>query len=640
MSIKYSSIKSQNNNTKVYETVSIKTNPTDTIIDVTGNKYKNYNDSENRNNESSQYHLSLDNIDFYIVKQAVINDNPAMKTRSDEAIIKYAQDIINELNKELQKIFNENGVEYNESNIKCIYPKGFENTLIENNLDGYKLIDHINGLFTLIKVNTDNIENLSSINNINLKYTIAKELCEAGDDPRNYIESMKKYNPQPGLLSKEIFGDINYPLTETPSEEEINKLKDYFRNKIKQLKNEGKNDEEIKIEIYAMYIAFTEEATCEEITLLSNALGYVDKKFDFEILNLMIKNCDNDDQRRSVLGNASKDSKNLSKESFDYIISQFKEGGLLYNILTEEEKTKFLNIQQKYNNGDNLSDEDIAFYEKCNQKLETAQATAENMAKGGSQRDDLSENEYENDLRTINNGVISYGEKYYREYLANLHTWYEENKENLNLPENFEELMNAATNGNYSTVVSDIKNGTTTPLDMTPVSSESSSAAETSAYNSQTGSFSTLSQETIQASQNKLAELYNKNFFNNNKEDDELGKSVKNTSALTIANPTKITSQKGLKEFFSNTSNAFGKIISGKVEVIGTNAEKAVVDIYDRMDKALKGTYLAFASNEWFGKFLNITDASVIAAYMDKGGLGNSCYRTEQMEKKVEEAKG
>jgi hypothetical protein len=200
--------------------------------------------------------------------------------------------------------------------------------------------------------------------------------------------------------------------------------------------------------------------------------------------------------------------------------------------------------------------------------------------------------------------------------------------------------MNKYTNGNYSTVVSDIKNGTTTtPLDMTSVSSESSSAAETSAYNSQTGSFSTLSPETIQASQNKLAEL-NKNFFNNNKEDDELGKSVKNTLDLTIANPTKITSQKGIKEFFSNTSNAFGKIISGKVEVIGTNAEKAVVDIYDRMDNALKGTYLAFASNEWFGKFLNITDASVIAAYMDKGGLGNSCYRTEQMEKKVEEAKG
>ena len=74
-----------------------------------------------------------------------------------------------------------------------------------------------------------------------------------------------------------------------------------------------------------------------------------------------------------------------------------------------------------------------------------------------------------------------------------------ENKENLNLPENFEELMNAATNGNYSTVVSDIKNGTTTPLDMTPVSSESSSAAETSAYNSQTGSFSTLSQALAEA---------------------------------------------------------------------------------------------------------------------------------------------
>lgn len=222
----------------------------------------------------------------------------------------------------------------------------------------------------------------------------------------------------------------------------------------------------------------------EEIIALYNAIPYLEKNDKLKGVVVAIKSCSTPDIRSKLVSNYDVNQKILtsidkngnfySKEEMEEIstgLATYRtyEDALEYNNTTVKKTKEFFaqdkiqekikNIQLKKDNNETLTKEEQELLNLYNSII--AEPTGQFI--GYSNSNVLSKEEKKLVTSDLNKGI--YETPIYREVIQSVNEYIEKHYEDLTITKDeFIKLMDEATSGNYTKVVNDIANGTTTEL--------------------------------------------------------------------------------------------------------------------------------------------------------------------------------
>lgn len=237
-------------------------------------------------------------------------------------------------------------------------------------------------------------------------------------------------------------------------------------------------------------------STDEEIEILYNAIPYLEKNDKLKGVVAALKSCSTPEMQSKIASNyevnekimtsVDKNGEFLSREEMQELSTglatyrNFKDA-MEYNKKTEEDYKEFFaqkDIKQtidaiikKSNNNEPLTEEEQELLNKYNQII--AEPAGQFVGYGNSNI--LSSSEKSSVLTELNDIVYDY--PVYREVMTEVINYTQKHPETLSMSsEEFAELMESVTNGNYTTITNDIQNGTYSELAAPSVPSTSNNS--------------------------------------------------------------------------------------------------------------------------------------------------------------------
>ncbi len=332
----------------------------------------------------------------------------------------------------------------------------------------------------------------------------------------------------------------------------------------------------------------------------------------------------------------------LRKDLFD----MFTEGGYIskvideYHIAPERLTEIIINLKKDSSYISQCSDTEKEFIEEIYPVLQQLGINADIAA---ATSETMTDDEKQTQMAKVHNVYREHlGETAYRDVITGVYNYIQELQNQgieLNISyEQFAELMNAATNGNYDVVMNDILrgDGVLTELNMEPVQPREGVNEGASAYNPETGMFNVPDGDPYAAGENlaqQLNQLYTPSL------EDTLPKPVQeNHTASTSSKPSIISSFKEWQAYYAgNTTKALKNIVSNDVVVTSQAVVNKVIEEYKNFDKTLQSNILAAANGDWFGKLLNNTKVSALKGIFASGGFIGGIYRIQQANDRIKE---
>lgn len=335
-------------------------------------------------------------------------------------------------------------------------------------------------------------------------------------------------------------------------------------------------------------------------------------------------------QSEEGLAKTTEDVKNDSKEFF------------------EKNKEVLERIADKIKNGEELTNEEKEIKAKA-EGFYTSMV-AGHMA-GTANNQIVSDEVKEQVLNDTNKAA--YDLPNYRKVMEQVSDYIKKHPEACSLsPKEFVKLMDKVTNGNYSTVVNDAQNGTTTEL-KAPAGPTQSVTAETTSSVSAAGMSVTTDRNTN--AQYTSEQIYEKQEYvrtlsqqiqNNSRTN---LKTSDNNSELASSNETSILPQandirtclenggKGFSEFVkSNGATKTVKEVFNNLRYAGQGVINRTAKIYETFTGDIQGMILKGVNNEGLTTLLKFTKDSTLISL--KGETFSNFYATQQVEKAAEEA--
>ncbi len=352
-----------------------------------------------------------------------------------------------------------------------------------------------------------------------------------------------------------------------------------------------------------------------------------------EMIQVIRKSCGNLDDARDVDCHISKDAETLPKEIIEDMITEYQEGGIFYDMLTPEEREVMLKVSNE-EDFEKLSPEEQAIFTNCKAKLDKARENAENLGEAvilrSGEDGDFTPEERSDAIQTICEGIKHLDQGTYEEFLNNIHTWYEEHRDelnNLNISEEvFTQLMLDASGGEYTTAIQ-------------PPIEGSTDGYEPSAYNQEAGiGFNNVTIPPNLVGQNNMQEYYaqlNEAYLSdNNDEQNQLPQYVgtDNNPELPNASITVVNTREECDKV------ALLDILSGKVALGDVSLMSYILEKFKVSDIAEKGRCLAEACDKYLNMLIGATENSVaiIKTFFASGGKGNCFARTRELQKIVD----
>lgn len=225
----------------------------------------------------------------------------------------------------------------------------------------------------------------------------------------------------------------------------------------------------------------------------------------------------------------------------------------------------------------------------------------------------------------------------YRRHLENIARYVEEHPDNISIAiKEFEELMNNASNGNYSKVVNDIKNKETTELVITKSGEDNQSGSTETGFASGTSSTSEPTGNTLGSlgfTQKELPKNISEKI-NNQKEPQKTPTIDENTGLDVSATPSTVqvlttTNVKAVKK---------EKGILKTVYDVAVGVVKAVDEVVDELVEDIKGLgktfqclLLSVASGNFFNEMITNLKDSVLVKFNESGLKGRSFDQTQKI---------
>lgn len=334
-------------------------------------------------------------------------------------------------------------------------------------------------------------------------------------------------------------------------------------------------------------------------------------------------------QSEEGLAKTTEDIKNDSKEFF------------------EKNKEVLERIANKIKNGEELTEEEKEIKAKA-EGFYTSMV-AGHMA-GAANNQIVSDEVKEQVLNDTNKAA--YDLPNYRKVMEQVSAYIKEHPEVCSMStKEFDKLMDKVTNGNYSTVIKDAQNGTTTELKAP--AGPTQTVAETSSYTSSaaTTGVNTI-QNNVQLTSEQISEkqeyvrTLNQQIQNNSRTN---LKTSDNNSELASSNETSILPQandirtclenggKGFSEFVkSNGATKTVKEVFNNLRYAGQGVIKRTAKMYETFTGDIQGMILKGVNNEGLTTLLKFTKDSTLISL--KGETFSNFYATQQVEKAAEEA--
>ena len=335
-------------------------------------------------------------------------------------------------------------------------------------------------------------------------------------------------------------------------------------------------------------------------------------------------------QSEEGLAKTTEDIKNDSKEFF------------------EKNKEVLERIANKIKNGEELTEEEKEIKAKA-EGFYTSMV-AGHMA-GAANNQIVSDEVKEQVLNDTNKAA--YDLPNYRKVMEQVSDYIKKHPEVCSMsPKEFDKLMDKVTNGNYSTVIKDAQNGTTTEL-KAPAGPTQSVTAETTSSVSTAGVSVTTAQNTN--AQYTSEQIYEKQEYvrtlsqqiqNNSRTN---LKTSDNNSELASSNETSILPQandirtclenggKGFSEFVkSNGATKTVKEVFNNLRYAGQGVINRTAKMYETFTGDIQGMILKGVNNEGLTTLLKFTKDSTLIRL--KGETFSNFYATQQVEKAAEEA--
>lgn len=308
-----------------------------------------------------------------------------------------------------------------------------------------------------------------------------------------------------------------------------------------------------------------------------------------------------DDMTDMAASTAKEQSEEGSTESTEKLMNRVRE-------FFEQNKEALERIAEKIRNNEKLTDEEQAIKDKLDSFINPILA---GHIAGSANNQIISDNFKENILGQINRETFELPN--YRDVMSKVSEYVEKHPEACSLPsKDFNKLMDKVTNGNYSTVVNDAKNGTTTTLNApaTPVEVDTtSSVGTTSALANNTQ----VTSEVVAESRNRVQALTAQIQQNSKPENSAVTFSKKDDAVLPQTKNIKTFLEKGVEGF--------------KEYVKSNGTINAVVDIFNNMDLASQG--VINKATQFYAIFTGSRQVSVLKK-VDNSGLSELLPHTKE----------
>ena len=297
-------------------------------------------------------------------------------------------------------------------------------------------------------------------------------------------------------------------------------------------------------------------------------------------------------------------------------------------------------INNKLANNENLTPEEQEIWDKKN-NFYTAIAAGEIT---GTANNTIISDEFKGViLNTINKDA--YELPNYREVMEQVVSYVEKHPEIMTMPvEDFVKLMDEVTNGNYSIVVNDIKNGTTTALKEpapvvtnTPAESTSNNTSSNTTNNISFGFDNTQSVDTT-----RLQQLTSQILTTQNTKEADPVEEVKLVNEETKTSVTdNITAaikagSNGFKAYIKNngTKKAVVEVFNNLPYIANQGIIKQALRMYETFADGIQTETLKRVSNSGLSTLINHTSDSALLSM--KGETFSNFYATKQVENAVE----
>lgn len=335
-------------------------------------------------------------------------------------------------------------------------------------------------------------------------------------------------------------------------------------------------------------------------------------------------------QSEEGLAKTTEDIKNDSKEFF------------------EKNKEVLERIANKIKNGEELTEEEKEIKAKA-EGFYTSMV-AGHMA-GTANNQIVSDEVKEQVLNDTNKAA--YDLPNYRKVMEQVSAYIKEHPEACSLStKEFDKLMDKVTNGNYSTVIKDAQNGTTTELKAPAGPTQTVAAETTSSVSTANVSVTTAQNTNVQYTSEQIYEkqeyvrTLNQQIQNNSRTD---LRTSDNNSELASSNETSLLPQandirtclenggKGFSEFVkSNGATKTVKEVFNNLRYAGQGVINRTAKMYETFTGDIQGMILKGVNNEGLTTLLKFTKDSTLIRL--KGETFSNFYATQQVEKAAEEA--
>lgn len=277
----------------------------------------------------------------------------------------------------------------------------------------------------------------------------------------------------------------------------------------------------------------------------------------------------------------------------------------------EQNQDALERIAEKIRNNEELTDEEQAIKDKLEGFINAILA---GHIAGSANNQIISDDFKENLLGQINRET--YELPNYRDVMSKVSEYVEKHPEACTLPsKDFDKLMDKVTNGNYSTVVNDAKNGTTTALNAptAPVEVDTTSSVATTSSASSFANNSQVTSEVVAESRNRVQVLTAQIQQNSKPENTAVASSKKDDAVLPQTKNIKTFLEKGVEGF--------------KEYVKSNGTINAVVDIFNNMDLASQG--VINKATQFYAIFTGSRQVSVLKK-VDNSGLSELLPHTKE----------
>ena len=281
-----------------------------------------------------------------------------------------------------------------------------------------------------------------------------------------------------------FLGETNFDLCKLSREEQIEKLDDYFNKYFQRLIDDGMSPEEaakLQLQDFGKLLINTADEDKEPFKI---AFASVLSKNKNSALHALVESFKTQEGKNAFFDTFSADDleratevditgESISSEQTTDIVAtvaanQTEKGRVaLHNDLNEkatkffeENKEVLVKVAEKIKNGEELTEEEKAIQNKV-EKFYTPAASGEFI---GTANNLVISDEFKNEfLKTLNSDA--YVNPNYRDVLEQIASYSEKHADSMVMTkEEFDKIMDNSTDGNYTTVVNDTKNGTVSEL--------------------------------------------------------------------------------------------------------------------------------------------------------------------------------